>query len=188
MANPALHLRPFGPPAAIHADWRPRRAQVRVVTLLRQTKMSTLAYSASARFRLEPEDGICDGAGLLHFSAELRLHRSLGCQRSRTRPIRGAPSARDDGWAISNDDEPIDSSALCKMGDQLAASSNVHSVVIARSGKLVFERYFSGSDEVPDPVFGSQVKNVTCSADTLHNVKSAGSQFASFRNAISLSP
>jgi CubicO group peptidase (beta-lactamase class C family) len=93
----------------------------------------------------------------------------------------GAPSARTDGWAIStsNDDKLIDGGALCRMADQLAASSNVHSVLVARSGKLVFERYFSGPDEVPGLFFGSRVKYVVFSADTLHNVKSVSKSVAS---------
>ena len=66
----------------------------------------------------------------------------------------GAPSARADGWAISTSDHDklMDGEALCRMADQLAASSNIHSVLVARSGKLVFERYFSGPDEGPRPV------------------------------------
>ena|SRR5271163_1200869 len=63
----------------------------------------------------------------------------------------GVPVARDDGWPVSsvNEDKLIDRNALCRMADRLAASSaNVHAVVVARSGKLVFERYFKGSDEI----------------------------------------
>jgi CubicO group peptidase (beta-lactamase class C family) len=93
----------------------------------------------------------------------------------------GAPSAREDGWPIStgNDDKLIDGGALCRMADQLAASSNIHSVLVARSGKLVFERYFSGPDEVPGLFFGSRVKNVVFDADTLHNMKSVSKSVAS---------
>ena len=67
----------------------------------------------------------------------------------------GAPSARSDGWAIatSKDGNPIDGGALCRMADQLGTSSNIHSVLVARSGKLIFERYFSGPDEVPGLFF-----------------------------------
>src|SRR6478735_5555407 len=67
----------------------------------------------------------------------------------------GAPSARADGWAIPtpNDDKLIDGGALCRTTDQLAASSNIHSLLVARGGKLAFERYFSGLDEVPGLFF-----------------------------------
>jgi CubicO group peptidase (beta-lactamase class C family) len=93
----------------------------------------------------------------------------------------GIPRARDDGWAIPGNvnDNLIDREALCRMADQLAISSNVHAVLAARSGKLVFERYFSGSDEVPSPFLGSRLKNVVFDADTLHNVKSVSKSVAS---------
>ena len=68
----------------------------------------------------------------------------------------GVPVARDDGWPVAsvNADKLIDRGALCRMTDRLAASSyaNVHAVLVARSGKLVFERYFRGSDEIPGRV------------------------------------
>jgi len=82
----------------------------------------------------------------------------------------GVPVARNDGWPVAsaNDDKLIDRGALCRMADRLAASTNVHSVLVARSGKLVFERYFKGSDEIN----GRRVESVTFDADTLHDIKS----------------
>jgi hypothetical protein len=58
------------------------------------------------------------------------------------------PTARGDGWSVSasNDDKLIDEVALCKMADQLALSSNIHSVLVARSGKLVFGSFGLLSD------------------------------------------
>jgi CubicO group peptidase (beta-lactamase class C family) len=83
----------------------------------------------------------------------------------------GIPVARDDGWPVVsvNDDKLADHDALCMMADRLVASSaNVHAVLVARGGKLVFERYFKGSDEINGwPV------ETTFHADTLHNIKSA---------------
>ena len=64
----------------------------------------------------------------------------------------GVPLARDDGWPVTSIDEDklIDRGALCRIADRLAASSdaNVHAVLVARGGKLTFERYFRGSDEI----------------------------------------
>jgi CubicO group peptidase (beta-lactamase class C family) len=91
----------------------------------------------------------------------------------------GVPVARDDGWPVAsvNDDKLIDRGALCRMADRLAASStaNVHAVLLARGGKLVFERYFRGSDESQN----RQVRNVTFDADTPHDMKSVSKSVAS---------
>jgi CubicO group peptidase (beta-lactamase class C family) len=91
----------------------------------------------------------------------------------------GVPVARDDGWPVAsvNDDKLIDRGALCRMADRLAASStaNVHAVLVARGGKLVFERYFRGSDEIQN----RQVRNVTFDADTPHDMKSVSKSVAS---------
>ena len=83
----------------------------------------------------------------------------------------GAPVARDDGWPIASvkENKLLDGPTLCRMADRLVASgANVHAVLVARGGKLVFERYFSGSDEIN----GRRVENVTFDAGTLHNMKS----------------
>lgn len=91
----------------------------------------------------------------------------------------GAPVARDDGWPVAsvNEDELIDRAALCGMADRLAAWSdaNIHAVLIARRGKLVFERYFRGADEIN----GRRVENVAFDADTLHNIKSVSKSVTS---------
>ena len=96
----------------------------------------------------------------------------------------GIPVARDDGWPVSsaNEDKLIDRGALCRMADRLAASSNVHAVLVARGGKLVFERYFKGSDEIN----GRRVESVTFDADTLHNIKSATKSVASLALGIAI--
>ena len=94
----------------------------------------------------------------------------------------GVPVAREDGWPVVSiyDDKLIDRAALCRMADRLAASdANIHAVLVARRGKLVFERYFRGSDEVPGRIFGPQVKEVAFDADTLHDMKSVSKSVAS---------
>src|SRR5438309_7049201 len=98
----------------------------------------------------------------------------------------GVPIARDDGWPVAsiNEDKLIDRAAQCRMADRLAASSdaNVHAVLVARGGKLVFERYFRGSDEIN----GRRVENVTFDADTPHNIKSATKSVASLALGIAI--
>ncbi len=117
------------------------------------------------------------GAALARFTA-LPAHADLtdGC---------GVPVARDDGWPVAsiNDDKLVDRDALCKMADRLVASSaNVHAVVVARGGKLVFERYFRGNDEIN----GRRVENITFDADRLHNIKSATKSVASLALGIAV--
>jgi CubicO group peptidase (beta-lactamase class C family) len=96
----------------------------------------------------------------------------------------GVPVARDDGWPVAsiNDDKLVDHDALCRMADRLVVSSaNVHAVLVARGGKLVFERYFKGSDEINGwPV------ETTFRADTLHNIKSATKSVASLAFGIAI--
>ena len=98
----------------------------------------------------------------------------------------GVPAARDDGWPVAsaNDGKLIDrGAALCRMADRLVASgANVHAVVVARGGKLVFERYFKGSDEIN----GRRVESVAFDADTLHNIKSVSKSVASLALGIAI--
>src|SRR5262245_43521452 len=101
----------------------------------------------------------------------------------------GIPPARDDGWPVADlsDDKLVDRDALCRMADRLAASeANIHAVVAARAGKLVFERYFRGADEVPGRFYGHRVENVTFDADTLHDMKSASKSVASLAVGIAI--
>ena len=93
----------------------------------------------------------------------------------------GIPVVRDDGWPVASvdEDELIDRTALRRMADRLSGTANVHAVLVARGGKLAFERYFRGADEVPGRIFGSRVENVTFGADTLHNMKSVSKSVAS---------
>jgi CubicO group peptidase (beta-lactamase class C family) len=98
----------------------------------------------------------------------------------------GIPVARDDGWPVAshNEDKLIDRGALCRMADRLANSSdaNIHAVLVAHGGKLVFERYFRGSDEI----YGRPVGKVTFDADTLNNVKSVSKSVASLAVGIAI--
>src|SRR4029077_11895801 len=102
----------------------------------------------------------------------------------------GVPVARDDGWPVAsvNEDKLIDRAALCWMADRLAAWSdvNIHAVLVARSGKLVFERYSRGADEIPGRIYGRRVENVTFDAATMHNMKSASKCVASLALGIAI--
>jgi CubicO group peptidase (beta-lactamase class C family) len=102
----------------------------------------------------------------------------------------GVPAARNDGWPVAaiDDDKLIDRDALCRMTDAFAASNDarIHAVLVARSGKLVFERYFKGSDEIPGRIYGRRVANVSFDVDTLHDMKSVSKSVASLTFGIAI--
>lgn len=101
----------------------------------------------------------------------------------------GVPRASDDGWPAGsvNDDRFVNRDALCRMGDRLASSdANFHAVLVARNGKLAFERYFKGADEIPGYVFGRRVETVAFDAATLHDMKSVSKSVASLAVGIAI--
>jgi len=90
----------------------------------------------------------------------------------------GVPVARADGWPVVSidDDKTIDRGTLCRMADRLEASgASMHAVLVARGGKLVFERYFHGPDEINN----RRVRHVDFGVDTLHDMKSVSKSVAS---------
>jgi CubicO group peptidase (beta-lactamase class C family) len=64
----------------------------------------------------------------------------------------------------------IDGGALAKLADAIRAGkySNIHGLLVVRSGKLVAEEYFSGDDERR----GQKLGNVRFDAGTLHDLRS----------------
>jgi CubicO group peptidase (beta-lactamase class C family) len=93
----------------------------------------------------------------------------------------GPPAAQDDGWRVAS--EGVDRAALRQMADRLASSdANVHSVLVARGGALVFERYFQRSDEID----GRLVDKVAFDQKTLHNVKSVSKSVAALALGVAL--
>jgi CubicO group peptidase (beta-lactamase class C family) len=100
----------------------------------------------------------------------------------------GVPVARDDGWPVAtvNENNLIDRGALCRMAGRLEASSNVHAVLVARGGKLVFERYFKGPDETFTGRLTRRLGSVAFDADTLHDLKSVSKSVASLALGIAI--
>lgn len=101
----------------------------------------------------------------------------------------GGPLLRGDGWPVGSvkDDSLVNREILCRMADRLASSdTNVHAVVVARDGKLAFEHYFKGADEIPGHIYGRRVETVAFDADTLHDMKSVSKSVASLAVGIAI--
>lgn len=119
------------------------------------------------------------GAALAPLSA-LPVNAADGC---------GVPLERNDGWPVGsvNGNGLADREALCGMADRLASSdANIHAVLVARDGKLAFERYFKGADEIPGRIYGRRVETVAFDADTLHDMKSVSKSVASLAVGIAI--
>jgi CubicO group peptidase (beta-lactamase class C family) len=84
----------------------------------------------------------------------------------------GVPNASTDQWAVAAPEGVgLASATLCPMVEWLSASkeSNVHAVLVARHGTLVFEHYFSGSDEA----WGHPIGNIAFGPEVRHDERSA---------------
>lgn len=103
-------------------------------------------------------------------------------------PLAGMPVTAEPGSCTapapvaSSIESLVDVAALCRMTDRLAASANVHAVLVARASKLVFERYLTGSDEIND----RPIANANFDADTLHDMKSVSKSVASLALGIAI--
>jgi CubicO group peptidase (beta-lactamase class C family) len=83
----------------------------------------------------------------------------------------GSPADRSDGWpTAAPEQEGMNAAVLCALGPQFDAwkEANAHAVVVARHGKLVYERYFTGTDEI----VGRPVGTVTYDAEKRHDLRS----------------
>ena len=106
----------------------------------------------------------------LGFAAVLLLAAAAPA-RGQSSPPCGTPTSLDDGWSIATPESVgLDSARLCAIAARLKETdANVHAVVIVRHGKLVFEQYFAGMDEV----WGEGVKQREFTATSLHDMRSA---------------
>ena len=86
-------------------------------------------------------------------------------------PDCGTPAALADGWDVADPDAVgLDRATLCGIGPRFQGwtEANVHSVLVVRHGKLVYERYFTGTDELQGRSLGS----VTFDAARQHDLRS----------------
>lgn len=96
----------------------------------------------------------------------------------------GSPSSTDDGWTIASPDSVgMDGAQLCGIATRLAQrATSVHSVVVARHGKLVFEQYFPGYDQP----WGQPEGQHEFSATTKHDMRSASKSIVSILVGIAI--
>src|SRR5271169_2144503 len=83
----------------------------------------------------------------------------------------GAPPDLGDGWTVSApESERLDPAILCAVGPRLEdwKQADVHAVVVARDGKLVYEHYFTGMDEM----LGLRLGQITYDASKVHDLRS----------------
>jgi CubicO group peptidase (beta-lactamase class C family) len=95
----------------------------------------------------------------------------------------GAPHTLDDGWQTDAPDaHGFDGSRLCAVADRLQEADDVHSIVVARHGRLVFERYFAGYDEP----WGHESKRYEFGATTKHDMRSVSKSIVSLLIGIAI--
>lgn len=89
-----------------------------------------------------------------------------------------AATAADPEWLTASPAEvQMDSTPLEELANLISNddSMNIHSVLVVKEGKLIFERYFSG----PDQDWGTDLGVVTFEADTLHDLRSVSKSITS---------
>jgi CubicO group peptidase (beta-lactamase class C family) len=83
----------------------------------------------------------------------------------------GAPPDLGDGWTTATPESMgFDPAVLCAIGPRFEdwKTADVHAVVVVRDGKLVYERYFTGEDEI----LGRSLGQVVFDAATKHDERS----------------
>lgn len=96
---------------------------------------------------------------------------SLLCCDQPKAPTDNVAIATEEGIQVTTPEKAgMDSTLLSKMTSAIVSGEypNVHSVLIAKDGKLVYEKYFPGTDEI----LGDSIGIVNHHKDTLHDVRS----------------
>jgi CubicO group peptidase (beta-lactamase class C family) len=120
----------------------------------------------------------------LGFAAALLFATSLTSALGQTNPACGGPAALGDGWIIDSPESAgLDGARLCAIAARLKETeADVHAVVIARHGRLVFEQYFAGYDE-PWGLSGGRHEFDTT---TKHDIRSASKSVISLLIGIAI--
>jgi len=96
----------------------------------------------------------------------------------------GAPKVLADGWVVDTPEHVgLDGTRLCGIADRLKAfDANVHSMVIVRHGKLIFEQYYPG-DDFP---WGHPDRRYEFDATTKHDMRSVSKSVTSLLVGIAI--
>jgi CubicO group peptidase (beta-lactamase class C family) len=122
-------------------------------------------------------------AGLLVASVLCVAAQTPQEAKAQTPHLCGAPLALNDGWPIDTPDaQGFDRSRLCRLADRLREADDVHSVVVARHGRLVFEQYFAGYDEP----WGHDDKRYEFDAKMKHDMRSVSKSVVSLLIGIAI--
>ena len=116
--------------------------------------------------------------------AAVILVASAMLAQAQTNPVCGMPARLDDEWTIASpDDTGLDGTRLCGIAQRLKLiNADVHAVVIARHGKLVFEQYFAGLDQP----WGKPEGRYDYDATTGHDLRSASKSVVSLLVGIAI--
>ncbi|WP_342735279.1 serine hydrolase [Bradyrhizobium sp. B117] len=125
------------------------------------------------------------GASLvLALSVSATHLRAESMSPGQTHQACGSPLSIDDGWEIASlDSVGMDGAQLCAIAARLEQRATaVHSVVVVRHGKLVFEQYFPGYDEP----WGQSHSQYEFTATTKHDMRSASKSVTSLLVGIAI--
>jgi len=116
-------------------------------------------------------------------AADAQVHQFSAGQRNLAC---GNPASLNDGWPTATPESVgLDDSRLCGIAARLAAANanaNVHAVVIARHGQLVFEQYFAGYDQL----WGTDRGPFEFDATTKHDMRSVSKSVTSLLVGIAI--
>ena len=123
-------------------------------------------------------------AALLMFAASAATAQTQPVQTGQRDLACGSPTSLNDGWPTATPESVgLDGQRLCGIAAKLAATkANVHSVVIVRHGKLVFEQYFAGEDQL----WGTDRGPHEFDATTKHDMRSVSKSVTSLLFGIAI--
>ena len=123
-------------------------------------------------------------AALFMFSASAATAQTQEMAIGQRNLACGSPTSLNDGWPTGTPESVgLDGSRLCGIAAKLAAANaNVHGVVIVRRGRLVFEQYFAGQDQL----WGTDRGTYEFDANTKHDMRSVSKSVTSLLVGIAI--